>query len=132
MTLEEKQLLLKDLCARLPYGVRVSVQSYKGTFLGTLVTVTTKLPNTTLGEAWIEETDEALWCDYSLFKPYLRPLSSMTKEEREYVEDLSNFKATPSVVRDKVDFYLEHHLDYRGLIPMGLALEAKEGMYKDN
>lgn len=29
-----------------------------------------------------------------------------------------------------IDWLLAHHFDYRGLIPMGLALEATEGMYK--
>ena len=110
MTQEEKQLLLKDLCARLPYGVKTS--SGHGTL---------KLS---------PRTDVIYVVDNGLI-PYLRPLSSMTKEEREYLEELSNFKATPSVVRDKVDFYLARHLDYRGLIPMGLALEAPEGMYKN-
>ena len=120
MTKEEKQLLLKDLCARLPYGVKCRFENK------------TKEFSREGANGLLVDFDElyCYWFNEGLILPYLRPLSSMTKEEREYLEELSNFKATPSVVRDKVDFYLEHHLDYRGLIPMGLALEAKEGMYK--
>jgi len=70
--------------------------------------------------------------DLNELKPYLRSLSSMTDEEREYLESLTNFHATPDVVRDKIDFYLERHLDFRGLIPKGLAIEAPEGMYKND
>ncbi len=116
MTQEEKQLLLKDLSARLPYGVmcRLSVKDVD-------ISITEKLDLGGL-EHFIYGTMEVL--------PYLRPMSSMTEEEREYLEELSKFRALPHIVRDKVDFYLERHLDYRGLIPKALALEATEGMYK--
>ena len=139
MTAKEKKLLLKDLCARLRFGVKVLVQSYKGTFNGTLVTVTTKLSDT-LGEAWIEETNEALWCDYKLFKPYLRPMSSMTKKERDKLQSLHDIisnenygdgysPAAWEAISEWVDYCNSRHLDYHGLISMGLALEAPEGMY---
>ena len=122
MTQEEKQLLLVDICARLPYGI-------KGIHRGKVHELFT-IDGREVNSACIQVDGYDAWFSVDTFKPYLRPLSSMTKEEREYLEELSNFKATPSVVRDKVDFYLERHLDYRGLIPMGLALEAPEGMYK--
>lgn len=115
MSNKEKQLLLKDLSARLPYGVKVHLIYDKNTI---------KVREMGLGSL------HDIMCDNAKGMPYLRPLSSMTKEEREYVEELSDFRATPAIVRQKVDFYLERHLDYRGLIPMGLALEALEGMYK--
>ena len=134
MTREDKQLLLKDLCGRLPYNVKVLVQSHKGIFNGTLVTVTTKLSHT-LGEAWIEETDEALWCDYSLFKPYLRPMSSMTEKELKWYYNKLTAIEESRIRRQKHieelnDWLNAHHFDYRGLIEKGLALEAPEGMYK--
>ncbi len=113
MTQEEKQLLLKDLCARLPYGV--IVQDRNGTH--------TLIPgNTELGTEYI--------------KPYLRPMSSMTeKEEKDYIL-LSNHCIVTSIgfVRIEaqilIDWLNEHHFDYRGLIEKGLALEAPKDIYK--
>ena len=73
-------------------------------------------------------------------KPYLRPMSSMTEEEE---KELGNFAAAvmfASLNKNPWhqlavgalcgDFFNKHHIDYRGLIPMGLALEAPDGMYK--
>jgi hypothetical protein len=55
-------------------------------------------------------------------KPYLRPIHKLTKEELEELEFLTD--------SDYVDYCNEHHIDYRNLIPKGLALEAPEDMYK--
>lgn len=118
MTNEEKQLLLKDLCGRLPYGV--------------------------ICDMWFEwnEADkitEVLKCgglmrlmnrEFNFVaQPYLRPMSSMTMEEqREYISvGRSMSPDNPSVLSDWLN---ENKFDYRGLIPMGLALEAPEDMYK--
>ena len=59
------------------------------------------------------------------FKPYLRPMSSMTEDE----EDELNSARMGNYGED-ADWLNAHHFDYRGLIPLGLALEATEGMYK--
>lgn len=73
------------------------------------------------------------------FKPYLRPMSSMTaKEENFYyscLDEMDGYKQTsPVIYQDKalslLDFLNANHFDYRGLIPMGLAIAAQEGMYK--
>ena len=70
------------------------------------------------------------------FKPYLRPMSSMTEEEQRTLNSMCNGVEMVSRLSglkmfDKAfDWLNEHHFDYRGLIPMGLALEAKEEMYK--
>jgi hypothetical protein len=66
-------------------------------------------------------------------KPYLRPMSSMTEEERDefvklHIDDRLEGKIELCDA-SCVDFYNSHHLDYRGLIEKGLALEAPEGMY---
>lgn len=120
MTQEEKQLLLKDLCARLPYGVKLLCAN------GEVVTLVNP-PITIQDDCWN-------------FKPYLRPMSNMTEEE---IDNLSEFhiwnngeEIFPDCncrldnIIDAIEWLNAHHFDYRGLIEKGLALEAKEGMYK--
>ena len=128
MKTEDEELLLKDLCARLPYGFIVHRYSDN-------CDITFKR----------NELDEfAHFLEYSegeVFKPYLRPMSSMTEEEKkEYgkvceldTEILSKhpMDETPfPALYNSQDWLNKHHFDYRGLIPMGLALEVPEGMYK--
>ena len=122
MTQEETQLPLKDICARLPYGVIIEITSWGGT----------------VGASYDMRLDAGLLADLlhseDDFKPYLRPMSSMTDEERkEYFltweeEPLERRVRIPSISTN--DWLNEHHFDYRGLIPMGLALEAPADMYK--
>ena len=120
MEQENKEPLLKDLCARLPYGVIVDN------------------PNPA-GGAWDEVIDidicaktVTLLYDGRVFsinnvKPYLRPMSSMTEEEKDEYINLQPFTNGWFAVADWVN---AHHFDYRGLIEKGLALEAPENMYK--
>ena len=122
MTQEHKQLLLKDLCARLPYGV--IVQENDGVNEND-----NKLLN-------IDMFDRCINYDYIIddIKPYLRPMSSMTEEERDEVKKYMKREQIVNVAfyhatEKTYDWYNAHHFDYRGLIPMGLALEAPEGMY---
>lgn len=107
MTQEEKELLLKDLCARLPYGVMIqSVGEIK-----------------MLGMTDIDDIESFMP------KPYLRPMSSMTEDESmEYyiLYDIALADGTHYIITDWLNV---HHFDYRGLIDKGLALEAPEGMY---
>lgn len=116
---EEKEILLKDLGGRLQYGVKMDVDGNVHTLSGII------------GNHGLE-FDETFafygWKSFN-FKPYLRPMSSMTEEEKEYMDSLSDFKCTLGYAEQKIDFCLKHHLDYRGLIEKGLALEAPEGMY---
>ena len=134
MTQEEKQLLLKDLCARLPYGVKIL--DIPANVVGDLFLV-----STTDTVEYETNDDMGTQTLYNI-KPYLRPMSSMTsKEWMEYCDacledDMSwtwaragkEFKFFPITHRE--EFLNTHHFDYRGLIPMGLALEAPEDMYK--
>ena len=126
MTKEEKEILLKDLCARLPY--KVKIQSWYGAIL------TSDLNTFPFS---MEEMDkEDMWDQLSGFKPYLRPMSSMKGAEVfEYIslkEDIdASDGATYSFETDEsIDWLNANHFDYRGLIGKGLALEAPEGMYK--
>lgn len=114
MTQEEKQLLLKDLCARLPYGVK---------FQGEDSNVYT-----------LDAANYfALQVEDVVFKPYLRPMSSMTEEEENELTRIAVLGGYNNSVFNSfvvVDWLNENKFDYRGLIPMGLALEAPEDMYK--
>lgn len=121
MTQEEKELLLKDLSARLPYGVKIMFK-HNG-----------------FRWDWEQTLDEITKCDdgeYAVngwgihgIKPYLRPMSSMTEEEENEYNIAVDKEVTPEQF---VDWYNKHHFDYRGLIKRGLALEAPEGMYKQD
>ena len=124
MAQEEKQLLLKDLCVRLPYKVKGII-----TFDESNTTFTVEgIDNNVLHLSDAEE------CYVEDFKPYLRPMSSMTEEERiEYLNacgnEMDNAFSSPRYCG--IDYLNSHHFDYRGLIEKGLALEALEGMYKE-
>lgn len=118
MTQEEKQLLLKDLCARLPYGVicGLSVKDED-------VSITEKLKLGGL-EHFIFGTMSVL--------PYLRPMLSMTEdEEKEYSKTcFFSHEIGDIPTLETFDWLNKHYFDYRGLIEKGLAIEAPEGMYK--
>ena len=125
MTQEEKQLLLMDLCARLPHHTMV-LMGDGGVELLVSVNVDTGICNGLK----------------DLPKPYLRPMSSMTEEEKKVVCSMNMISDTELNDRlnhqrmylqnytiETFDYFNEHHLDYRGLIPMSLALEAPEDIY---
>ena len=133
MTEEEKQLLFNDLCARLPYKPLISAPAFS------------KTPAFLKG---IEITDDG-YNDYQIYvegigslfvsaediKPYLRPMNSMTDEERDEYEDTLEYDrsyyytiSTPTI--KTIDWLLRNHFDYRRLIEKELALELTEDMYK--
>jgi hypothetical protein len=121
MTQEDKELLLKDLCARLPYGVKVRDE------LG-------RVNKLVIGNADLIRlyyNDFSIYRENALSLPYLRPMSSMTEEEEiEYdatfatIEIDGHYDST--MTYKSFDFLNAHHFDYRGLIPKGLALEVTE------
>lgn len=113
MTQEEKQLLLVDLCARLPYNTRVHITH----------------PSKDVGlDAWLTTGTIENISFFGSVKPYLRPMSSMTeeeiKEERRLWNIITNTRNDLHYIY--TDFLLSHHFDYRGLISMGLAIEVTE------
>lgn len=120
MTRAEKDLLVKDLCARFPHGVICQLSNK-----GAAVLITEKL-----GLGGLEHFIAGSMC----VKPFLRPMSSMTEEEyAEYNEfefiSASHF-AHAKESAELNDWLNAHHLDYRRLIEKGLALEAPKDMYK--
>lgn len=126
MTELEKELLFTDLCSRVPYKPMLQIyledMNSDGYFNEELESVDnfTGANSMYANDRWIENV-----------KVYLRPMSSMTEEEREEERKLWNIVTT---TRNDLhylytDFLLSHHLDYRGLIKKGLALEAPEEMY---
>ena len=116
MTQQEKELLLKDLCARLPYGVKVKTPYDNAFMLGIVKRSSVKK------QGYTDFVTNRGNYPVSCIKPYLRSMSSMTEEEaKDY-----NLKYVNS---DIVDWLNAHHFDYRGLIEKNLALEAPEGMY---
>lgn len=141
MKQEDKELLLKDLCARLPYRVIVYHPDYDEP--ETLDTVFSP-------DAWDEG---GIWCTIDdswdsphkikYCKPYLRPMSSMTEEEKKEYQSLCEIHIDHDA-DDNVTYYYfdtiesfdwlnEHHFDYRGLIEKDLAIEVTDdnNPYKD-
>ena len=135
---KEKQLLLKDLCARLPYHVMVHYHHQYSENGKDVIYDEDRVFDYFEAETiehTLEEPEEN-WPD-EYWKPYLRSMSSMTDEE------ISEFQKRLKIIQDveqtlhfcntveSIDWLNEHHFDFRGLIPMGLAIEAPANMYKN-
>jgi hypothetical protein len=134
---EDKELLLKDLCARLPYKVKVFyeyIDDLDGKTYGYSITLNT----------WCIDEFKA---NKAVVKPYLRPMLSMTEEERYelqeiigkdaeipddfiHIVDSSRKRFSFLELQAVFDWLNANHFDHRGLIKKGLAIEAPEGMYK--
>ena len=129
MTPEEKQLLLKDLCARLPYGVNCSCTWSHEVPNGTTGCVQ-ELSTFLIDEIEIMDNPE-YDCQICDVKPYLRPMLSMTEEEETLFrcELPAIAKTDAQLVAMRMELFLKGHLDFNHLIEKGLALEAPEGMY---
>ena len=115
MTQEQKDLLLKDLCVRLPHGVKISVNDKVESLQGINI-----LDN-------VVEYDSCLSSDIEEVKPYLFPLSSMTEEQSKiYHELIGGMFGTSALINFEVleDFFHKNHLDYKGLIEKNLAIDA--------
>lgn len=132
MKKEDKELLLKDLSTRLPYGVICNTP--KGD--GHLCSINQTIFGTKYGIN-IKATERDYFNDKEVcIKPYLRPMSSMTYEEKvEYLNICGNEMENPlsSPRYNGIDYLNSIHVDYRGLIPKGLAIEVIESNnpYKD-
>ena len=117
MTKEERYLLLRDSFARVPYGVK-GVNEY-----GNIITLKDWKTEQSIFDGIRYIINKYNW------RPYLFPLSSMTEEQRK--EFVTTLKYLPS---DEIDIWTlntydwcdKNHLDYRGLISMGLAIDATD------
>ena len=119
MTQEQKDLLLKDLCARVPYGVKYMRYSWN-------YDADQELPVIETLECADKDGYINLRRVYSIYdiNPYLFPMSSMTKEQS--LEFLSTCRGGNAYHPTYKSFdWLDKNLfDYRGLIPMGMAIDA--------
>lgn len=130
MTQEDKDLLLNDLCARLRYGVKISVQSWDEREMEYIDKV--DVLYSVNGDEYIKSDNEDYDFSVEDIKPYLFPLSSMTEEQTKEFDQLLELelKAINGEIDHvqatvfEVDFYNKYHLDWRGLIPLGLAIDA--------
>ena len=127
MTQEDKELLLKDLCSRLPYGVKFRYKFINNFFHEDYTTDMLKgvLPpyhiihSTLVGDDYLKiEEDEV--------KPYLFPFSSMTEEQKKEWQSLMIRDSYGILYHttDSFDYIYKNHIDIRGLIHKGLALDA--------
>lgn len=140
MTQEEKQLLLKTLCSMLPYGVKVRISSESDCclYVNTTTLDIDNLHKYMLDGGYYKRGLFYKTPNFQLL-PYLRPMSSMTskewvefcdcsaKDEASWVMTENRQKFIP--FQNREDYLNSKHFDHRGLIPMGLALEAPPGMY---
>ena len=131
MEQKDKELLLKDLCARLPCGVKIKLIRW-GIDEGLYI-------NTTLEPDDIERLLNDEDSDTEI-KPYLFPLSSMTEEQYNEFITISNWNCDIGDIRrgrfssisyigldciyDTIDWFNKNHFDYRGLLEKGLAINA--------
>ena len=112
MTQQDKELLIRDLCGRLPYGVKVLYEN--------------KVFSVDYISAIYEEIHldipDNYTVDISDIKPYLFPMSSMTEEQKK--EWFYTLSSDYHITYDTVDWCNKNHFDYRGLIEKSLALDA--------
>ena len=126
MKQEDKDLLLKDLCGRLPYGVKCHIVDLNCVkVIGSIQYIGTHQPSV---DVFDEDDNEYETLYMSELKPYLFPISSMTTDQRiEYTHIANNYgniassQAAGMTIQDWFD---KNHIDYRGLIPKGLANDA--------
>ena len=134
MTQEEKQLLLQDLSARLPYGVicHYNCVAEYDTMVLQKANCVNKLEgiipfNGQIGYMVGGDKVNALSGD---IKPYLRPMDSMTEEEANEFETISEGlftnEAPEQIWGEVIDWLNANHFDYRGLIEKGLAIAVTE------
>jgi hypothetical protein len=123
MTQEDKNLLLQDLCSRLPHRVIVRCDKYKN------------MPDVPCfhctGDGKFKLYADELPIEVEYIKPYLRPMRSMTEDEIKELGEIdmkrvifSSRHLTYWIDGEIINYFLTHHIDFRGLIGKGLAIEV--------
>lgn len=134
-----EELLLQDLCARLPYGVKLWHESYEDVITLHSIDATQFAVEISIDKS---NSNTAFWNSIEQVKPYLFPLSSMTEEQKKFFKDKSIFLDSENELVVKEDFFgnnqftmlddwmevilwlVKNHFDYRGLIPKDLAIDC--------
>lgn len=134
MIQNEKDLLLKDLCARLPYGV---IAKFGDSNPSKITNITQCIDS----DSWFVESEgefDGMGCQINNVKPYLFPISSMTVEQKEFIKNkfcydwdiddhpysLWTHCIDIGDIDELIDWFHKNHIDYRGLIAKDLALDA--------
>ena len=147
MTQNEKDLLIKDICSRLPYGTKYEIDGFKpnvkcrngklddNVWDAISLIIDTESEYHELCHIKHINSDGIIYHNYvhfSRLKPYLFPLSSMTEEQKRELTNLVEETAFQILHSEDdnphfhiaMDWYNKNHFDYRGLIPMGQANDA--------
>ena len=136
MTQEDKGLLLKDLSARLLYGVKFKIGNYSDyKLIGVVITDEHQIKV----ELIENEIPYKIEVSPDIIKTYLRPMSSMTEKEKKEFDDFCvidefawkgnseiGYKNQAIIMSDAINWLNAHHFDYRGLIEKDLAIEVTE------
>ena len=122
---ENKELLLKDLCGRLPYGVKAQYYGInkEDTMYDTIDSINV------IGNGTVEVGIGQYGLNIEDIKPYLFPLSSMTEEQDKEYALLQTSAGKEGFLyawncANMIEWFIENHFDYNGLIPKGLAIDA--------
>ncbi len=132
MKQEDKELLFKDISARLPYNVKVHYESKYGSDVCEIDTYTTYYKFLLRNDAGLEFPNvmDSLFVEIEDIKPYLFPLSSMTEEQKEEYYNLCSVGTDECGdiiyfdTYESIDYLNKNKFDYRYLIPIGLAIDA--------
>lgn len=136
MTENQEKLLLKDLSSRLPYGVKLQISSWDDEKMEYVDKADTLYSISSDNHVRTSSEDRDFYIDE--VKPYLFPMSSMTEEQRaEYeslcIKETSEYSDLYGIIFAKdhyydtiesIDYLYKNHIDVRGLIPLGLAIDA--------
>ena len=114
MTEKDKEILIRDLCARLPYGVKIELTWWD---MGEGIGINTILEPDHIEQLLNDEDGD------TEIKPYIRPMSSMTDEEKEEYCQLQQ-KVVNEDVTKYINYCYKKHFDVNNLIHMGLAIDA--------
>lgn len=129
MNREEKYLVIDDISGRIPHGVVFKTDWGNKTLKG----IQYDNANTLLYFGVCNFTNKVIETYVSEVKPYLLPISSMSDKQKKELDDtlirlnlkaLSDEMSSEVIATYEIDFYNKNHIDYRGLIPKGLALDA--------